>query len=168
MTKTQQTRAVMVRRCCCAWTCERSATADLLACAVQIPNSGFLTSGVYSLFSSSTGAVDRFHHEHPATKHQAYKDMSKEVFTTSGLQLESAYAAGNGGEEPPLTTQTDFFMGCLDYIWLSSKHWHVTHTLNMPYDVGNGPEPQAVGFRPIPDEEFPSDHLAMGCQATLV
>lgn len=93
--------------------------------------------------------------------------MSEEVFTTSGLKLQSAYAAGNEGQEPPLTTQTDYFMGCLDYIWLSRKRWHVTHTLSMPYDVSNGPEPQNVGFRPIPDAEFPSDHLAVGCRVAL-
>lgn len=108
---------------------------DLLHCDVQIPKSGFLTSGVYSLLTSSQGTVDKAHHEHPATKHKAYKAMSKEVFTNSGLQLQSAYAAGNEGREPPLTTQTDFFMGCLDYIWLSQSHWHVTHSLSMPYDV---------------------------------
>lgn len=141
---------------------------NLLCCAVQIPRSGFLTSGVYSLLTSSQGTVDQGHHEHPATKHKAYKAMSKEVFTTSGLKMQSAYAAGNEGREPPLTTQTDFFMGCLDYIWLSQSHWHVTHTLSMPYDVDKGPEPQSVGFRPIPDAEFPSDHLAMGCRVALL
>jgi len=141
---------------------------DSLLCAVQIPKSGFLTSGVYSLLTSSQGTVDKAHHEHPATKHKAYKAMSKEVFTTSGLQLQSAYAAGNEAREPPLTTQTDFFMGCLDYIWLSQSHWHVTHTLSMPYNVDKGPEPQTVGFRPIPDAEFPSDHLAMGCCIALL
>ena len=93
--------------------------------------------------------------------------MSQDVFTTSDLRLRSAYAAGNRGQEPPLTTQTDFFMGCLDYVWLSRDHWTVTHTLSMPYDVDRGPTPQGVGFRPIPDDEFPSDHLAMGCRAML-
>lgn len=136
-------------------------------CVWQIPQSGFLTSGVYALFTSKSGMVDKSHYEHPASRHQAYKAMSEEVFTTSGLKLQSAYAAGNEGQEPPLTTQTDYFMGCLDYIWLSRKHWHVTHTLSMPYDVSNGPEPQNVGFRPIPDAEFPSDHLAVGCRVAL-
>ncbi|KAL0023735.1 hypothetical protein WJX79_009611 [Trebouxia sp. C0005] len=31
-----------------------------------------------------------------------------------------------------------------------------------------GPEPQTVGFRPIPGIEFPSDHLAMGCRVALL
>ena len=125
-------------------------------------------SGVYSLFTAKDGTVNAKHHEHPAVKHKAYQSTSKEIFTTSGLALESAYAAGNEGQEPPLTTQTSSFMGCLDYIWLSRNHWHVTHTLSMPYDESKGPTPQGVGFRPIPDSEFPSDHLAMGCRAVLL
>ena len=93
--------------------------------------------------------------------------MQQHMFDTSKLQLHSAYAAGNQGREPPLTTQTSTFMGCLDYIWLSRKHWRVTSTLRMPYDVQKGPQPETVGFRPIPDKEFPSDHLAVGCQVVL-
>lgn len=133
---------------------------------MQIPL-GFLSSGVYALLSSEQGVIDSSHHEHPATRHRAYKDLQEHEFDTSQLQLHSAYAAGNDGQEPPLTTQTNSFMGCLDYIWLSRKHWQVTSTLSMPYDVQKGPQPQTVAFRPIPDEEFPSDHLAVGCQVIL-
>lgn len=128
---------------------------------------GYLSSGVYALLSSEQGVVDSSHHEHPATRHHAYKDLGELEFDTSQLKLHSAYAAGNDSQEPPLTTQTNSFMGCLDYIWLSQKHWQVTSTLSMPYDVQKGPQPQTVGFRPIPDKEFPSDHLAVGCQVIL-
>ena len=93
--------------------------------------------------------------------------MQNYDFNTSGLRLHSAYAAGNDGQEPPLTTQTSTFMGCLDYIWLSQKHWEVTSTLSLPYDARKGPEPQNVQFRPIPDAQFPSDHLAVACQVVL-
>lgn len=134
--------------------------------SVQIPLEGFLSSGVYALLSKHEG-VNSSHHEHPATRHSAYKDMQQHNFDTSKLQLHSAYAAGNERHEPPLTTQTSTFMGCLDYIWLSRKHWQVTSTLCMPYDVQKGPQPETVGFRPIPDKEFPSDHLAVGCQVIL-
>lgn len=93
--------------------------------------------------------------------------MQNYEFNTSGLQLHSAYAAANDGQEPPLTTQTSTFMGCLDYVWLSRTHWEVTSTLSLPYDAQKGPEPQNVQFRPIPDAEFPSDHLAVACQVVL-
>ena len=133
---------------------------------MQIPPEGFLSSGVYALLSSEQEGIDSTHHDHPATRHSAYKDMQQHMFNTSNLRLHSAYAAGNEGHEPPLTTQTSTFMGCLDYIWLSRKHWQVTSTLGMPYDVQKG-RPETVGFRPVPDKEFPSDHLAVGCQVIL-
>lgn len=131
---------------------------------LQIPKNGFINSGVYSLFEN--GVVDKSHHEHPATRHD-FQEMASQQFTTAGLQLNSAYAAGNDQQEPPLTTQTAWFKGCLDYIFLSSGHWTVTHVLDMPYRVVEGIEPQVEGFGPIPDGEFPSDHLAMGCQIVL-
>ena len=134
---------------------------------MQIPQQGFLSSGVHALLSSEQDGIDSSHHEHPATRHSAYMDMQQHVFDTSRLQLHSAYAADNHGHEPPLTTQTSTFMGCLDYIWLSRKHWQVTSTLGMPYNVQKGPQPENVGFRPIPDKEFPSDHLTVGCQVIL-
>ena len=133
-------------------------------CVMQIPKNGFVNSGVYNLFEHNM--VDSSHHEHPATRH-AFEEMTQQKFTTAGLQLHSAYAAGNAQQEPPLTTQTAWFKGCLDYVWLSSKHWHVTHVLDMPYKVVDGCEPQADNFAPIPDADFPSDHLAMGCKAVL-
>lgn len=72
--------------------------------------------------------------------------------------------------EPPLTTRTPTFAGCLDYIWVSRGHWDVQCTLSLPYE-----EPSTwvdpltdVDFAPIPNEEFPSDHIAMGCILRLV
>lgn len=131
---------------------------------LQIPDEGFVNSGVYNLFER--GMIDKSHHEHPATRHN-FQEMASQQFTTAGLQLHSAYAAGNEEKEPPLTTQTAWFKGCLDYIWMSLGHWHVTHVLDMPYKTVEGREPQAEGFCAIPDAEFPSDHLAMGCRLVL-
>lgn len=130
----------------------------------QIPRNGFINSGVYNLFER--GVVDKTHHEHPATRHD-FQEMAAQQFTTAGLRLQSAYAAGNDQQEPPLTTQTAWFEGCLDYIWSSVGHWQVTHILEMPYKVMEGREPRAEGFAAIPDAEFPSDHLAMGCRLVL-
>lgn len=132
---------------------------------LQIPKEGFLTSGVCHLFQH--GLVDSTHHEHPAEKHHAFADTAQQQFSTCGLQLRSAYAEGNDQQEPPVTTQTDYFKGCLDYVFVSAAHWAVTHTLSMPYEVKQGRVPQAEGFGPIPDSGFPSDHLAMGCKVVL-
>ena len=42
------------------------------------------------------------------------------TLTTSGLSLRSMHHACHGWE-PPLTTKTASFAGCLDYIWLSGS-----------------------------------------------
>ena len=131
----------------------------------QIPKEGFLTSGVYHLFQH--GLVDSTHHEHPARKHYSFADTAQHQFTACGLQLQSALAEGSDQQEPPLTTQTKHFKGCLDYIFVSAAHWAVTHILSMPYKVKQGLVPQAENFGPIPDADFPSDHLAMGCKVVL-
>lgn len=36
--------------------------------------------------------------------------------------------------EPPLTTRTPGFAGCLDYVWVSPQHLRVTDTLALPYE----------------------------------
>lgn len=73
--------------------------------------------------------------------------------------------------EPTLTTRTKGFDGCLDYIWLSKQHWGVTSTLEMPYrepDEAGPPEGIAHDeFGTCPSRDFPSDHLAVGCEAVL-
>jgi mRNA deadenylase 3'-5' endonuclease subunit Ccr4 len=74
--------------------------------------------------------------------------------------------------EPTLTTRTKSFDGCLDYVWLSKQHWTVQSTLPMPYK-----EPQDIGppegvsndeLSACPNKTEPSDHLAVGCDATLL
>lgn len=42
----------------------------------------------------------------------------------------------------------------------------VSSTLDLPYPPG-GPEPQQVDMPAIPNEVWPSDHLAMGCDLLL-
>jgi CCR4-NOT transcription complex subunit 6 len=129
--------------------------------------------------------------------------------------------------EPPLTTKTASFAGCLDYVWTTPQHvevragrgrigcWpalciafrllrcspgrfsprrnaaapggraqrrqrglsacpdrtalsgaQVVDTLAMPYPPG-GVEPQQVQMPPIPNAQWPSDHLAVGCDLRL-
>ena len=66
-----------------------------------------------------------------------------------------------------MTNATPGFSGCLDYIWLSPG-WQVAETLAMPYNDQLGSDPEHVPFGPIPDETFPSDHVAIGCVINLV
>ena len=66
-----------------------------------------------------------------------------------------------------MTNITPSFRGCLDYIWLSVGHWDVEDTLSMPYCEEDGPDPANIRFGPIPNETFPSDHLAIACTIHL-
>lgn len=66
-----------------------------------------------------------------------------------------------------MTNITASFRGCLDYVWLSAGHWQVKDTLSMPYSEEDGPDPADIAFRPIPNEHFPSDHLAIACTIEL-
>jgi hypothetical protein len=73
--------------------------------------------------------------------------------------------------EPALTTRTSSFSGCLDYIWLSKLHWQVAGTLQMPYAEPRGPPGPPEGVTTLgtcPNEQQPSDHLAVGCDAVLL
>mmetsp|Transcript_20484 Transcript_20484/g.61042 ORF Transcript_20484/g.61042 Transcript_20484/m.61042 type:complete len:241 (+) Transcript_20484:382-1104(+) len=176
----------------------------------QIPPGG-MSSGVYTLLAS--GALPPTHPEHPFTRRGGAVGegaaFAKVPLTTAGLSLVSAHAAALG-HEPPLTTKTATFAGCLDFVWASAAHWRVCRVLAMPYamprmradaaaaavaaaaaaatrpgvcsDSGHGSgsgvpgaddlvwmDPRAdVEFPAIPDEHFPSDHLAVGAVLELV
>jgi CCR4-NOT transcription complex subunit 6 len=86
------------------------------------------------------------------------------TFSTSGLKLESTNFVSRGGSEPPLTNKTDKFAGCLDYVFVSKGDWEVVSGLGMPYGADAPAEPADVVFPPIPNEIYPSDHLAVGCR----
>lgn len=118
------------------------------------------------------------------------------VFSTGGLRLRSVLAAA-WGAEPPITNHTASFSGCLDYLWASQQHWQPVAALEMPYSweaasappaagaagqLGDGrgegqagvdgvaaADPAAISGRlpPMPNERFPSDHLAVGAQLAL-
>jgi hypothetical protein len=75
--------------------------------------------------------------------------------------------------EPTLTTRTQGFSGCLDYVWLSKQHWQVQSTLEMPFQEPHGEPgpPDGVSTEmlgPCPSKDQPSDHLAVGCDALLL
>jgi mRNA deadenylase 3'-5' endonuclease subunit Ccr4 len=75
------------------------------------------------------------------------------------------------GREPPCTTRTETFAGSLDYIWLTKQHFEVTAVMEMPYEI---PTEDRLGssklkdlLPAIPNQWFPSDHLAVGCEVVL-
>ena len=70
-----------------------------------------------------------------------------------------------------MTTRTGTFAGNLDYIWLSKQHFEVTAVMDMPYEI---PAEERLGqsklkelLPAIPNQWFPSDHLAIGCDVVL-
>ncbi|GIL59916.1 hypothetical protein Vafri_14576 [Volvox africanus] len=151
---------------------------------------GGLMSGVYTLLAQ--GSLPPEHPDHPATR--VWEDEGpcspgEERFpqlhlTSAQLQFTSLNAEAFG-REPPLTTRTASWAGCIDFVWLSRGDFSVASALAMPYDDGGlpplGPDADSTGgcgrgsraptwcdplsdvrFSPIPDEFFPSDHLAVG------
>ncbi|KAK9810006.1 hypothetical protein WJX72_003259 [[Myrmecia] bisecta] len=135
----------------------------------KVPEGKFLTSGVYQLLA--TGQLEVSHQDHPSQRRPDEDDeLAREIFSTSGLSLHSMILATPTQREPPLTTKTDKFAGCLDYIFLSQIHWLVTGVLGMPYNGADGSvvDPADVDFPPVPDAIFPSDHLSMGCKLQLL
>lgn len=123
---------------------------------------GFVSSAVYQLLAGELEAASPLHREHPATREkQASAALQRFRPCTHGLQLQSMHSQAFG-MEPQLTTQTGSFAGCLDYIWLS-HHWQVHRVLQLPFELKRG-GPKTAGFRAIPDDVFPSDHMAIGFQ----
>ncbi|GLC57141.1 hypothetical protein PLESTB_001191800 [Pleodorina starrii] len=175
----------------------------------QVPPGG-LASGVYTLLTH--GSLPPDHPDHPATRvwegaaptastaprspaagaAAAAAAAAAERFpavplTSGGLQLVSLNVEAFG-REPPLTTRTSSWAGCIDFVWISRGDFSVASGLAMPYDDGGlpplGPAGGASGgggaggggsrdptwrdpltdiaFTAIPNEFFPSDHLAVG------
>lgn len=92
--------------------------------------------------------------------------MDLQVALKIPCRLKSAGLSGFG-KEPPVTNCTQWFQGCLDYIWVSREAFQVSHWLGMPYDNDAPDDPADVHFGPIPDSLWPSDHLAVGCRVQL-
>eukprot|EP00198_Chlamydomonas_reinhardtii_P001467 XP_001690803.1 CCR4-NOT transcription complex, subunit 6-like protein [Chlamydomonas reinhardtii] len=154
----------------------------------KLPRDG-QASGVYALLTR--GSLPPSHPDHPASRRRpgeaANADFKGQPLTTSGIQLASSYVVAHG-MDPPLTTRTNNFAGCLDYIFVSPRHFDVLRTLELPYEHSSGEEaprgdpgrggagggkgeaagtypgvrdPMDVPFPPIPNEVFPSDHLSL-------
>ena len=84
----------------------------------------------------------------------------------TGISLTSAYAACLG-QEPPITNNTATFRGTLDYIWFAgSDDFSVASVLELPY-ADTALTPDDVRLAPMPDDKFPSDHLAVAARMHL-
>ncbi|KAG2445827.1 hypothetical protein HXX76_000431 [Chlamydomonas incerta] len=153
----------------------------------KLPRDG-QASGVYALLTR--GSLPPSHPDHPGSRRRPGEgtnaDFKGQPLTTSGLQLASSYVIAHG-TDPPLTTRTNNFAGCLDYIFISPQHFDVLRTLELPYEpgwedeegrgesggrgkgAGGGADgtypdlrdPMDLPFPPIPNEVFPSDHLSL-------
>ena len=90
------------------------------------------------------------------------------------MVLRDAYRDALADGPLPLSTHADDFRGCLDYCWVSTgevpaqgeqsasatpSRVEVLKVLSMPYDLAR---PELFGK--IPDADFASDHLAIGCE----
>lgn len=99
----------------------------------------------------------------------------------TGLELRDAYAGGLAEGPLPLTTNAEDFRGCLDYIFVGraaaegdadaaanadAAQVEVLQLLGLPYGA-EGSHDGWETFGPIPDQDWPSDHLAVGAQLAL-
>ena len=85
----------------------------------------------------------------------------------TGIALTSAYLACRGNE-PPITNNTASFRGALDYVWFGgADDFSVSSVLELPY-AETSPRPEDIDLLPMPNEHFPSDHLAVGATLQLL
>ena len=90
-----------------------------------------------------------------------------QAMLSTDAALTSAYAACLG-REPPITNSTAHFRGALDYIWFAgADDFSVDSVLEMPY-ADSALRPDDVELQPIPDDHFPSDHLAIAAKVQLL
>jgi hypothetical protein len=79
------------------------------------------------------------------------------------LMLASAYAAVQG-VEPPFTNLTGGWTGVLDYIWFSAESLLPVAVLAVP----TASELTAASGTPLPNPQWPSDHLCLCADFALV
>jgi len=141
----------------------------------KVPAGKELVSGTFELLTQ--GQIKPEHQDHPATRRKGKTkggggDQLQDIELSSrGFVLTSA-AKEAWGSEPMFTNRTPGFTGCLDYIFFTSNSFQVSEILKMPFgsDDGSGKveeeeEAEVIRkFPPIPNEVWPSDHLAVGAK----
>ncbi len=141
-------------------------------------------SAVYTMLSRGEVAAD--HPEHPdsfLSPKSSSAALGRPLRT--GLALRDAYAGGLCDGPLPLSTHAGDFFGNLDYIWVSpggeppptadeagappgalapapAAAVRVEGLLSMPYALD---EAEAIG--PIPNAQWPSDHLCLGAKLVV-
>jgi CCR4-NOT transcription complex subunit 6 len=116
------------------------------------------------------GHITAKHPHHPYQRNRLSPDpqaLKALEFDAAGLQLKSSWVEGKG-HEPPFTNRHSSFAGCIDYVWLSPQ-LQVVGLLDMPYTYSShSNDHRSVTFGFTPNEQWPSDHLAMGAELVLV
>ncbi|CAH1777213.1 unnamed protein product [Owenia fusiformis] len=92
-----------------------------------------------------------------------------EAFSSSDLELQSAYKVANGGKQEPLYTTWKIRGGkgdtleescrTIDYVWFNNK-CQLNAVLNFP----SGEE---IGVERLPSFKYPSDHLSLVCDFSI-
>jgi CCR4-NOT transcription complex subunit 6 len=118
----------------------------------------------------STGTCPPGHPHHPARQRGG---PAVPLTTGEWGPLLSVRAAAGG--EPALTTRRPTFEATLDYVFVSPSAWRVRAVMVDPW-WGDGaraaghpcpPAPPPDDFPPMPNADWPSDHLAVGADLEL-
>ncbi len=150
----------------------------------DVPDGQYVVSGAYELLS--TGRLSTSNADHPTRRRKgsfsevhltsciashrlAAADQRLKIYACTqamldtGIPLTSAYATCFG-HEPPITNNTASFRGTLDYIWYAgADDFSVASVLEMPYP-DTALTPCDIQLAPMPDQTFPSDHLAIAAR----
>lgn len=87
----------------------------------------------------------------------------------SSLRFQNVYTSEEFAPFRPLfSTKTDDFQGWIDHVWVN-KHIQIQYVLKPPvlaqdFDASI----QARVFEPIPNQNFPSDHIPLGVIAIII
>lgn len=96
---------------------------------------------------------EKAHHLELRSAYDSYK-------LGSLMDQEQAEAANN--HHPDFTTYTQEFIGTLDYIFYSTKHFQVSQVLNVP---NHDPE---IKSAKLPNKVYPSDHLKIAARFNFI
>ena len=128
-----------------------------------------IPSGLFHLLTR--GELPSDHPEHPDSWHTSmtFKDANPRIGRMSSRwRLRNAYVEPKFENRRPLfTTKTDDFQGWIDHVFVNEKV-DVEMVWSPPIYAGDlEANTKARSFGPIPDSQFPSDHLPIGIVARI-